>query len=148
MQENLHVTVAAIVEHEQRFLMVRESIQGQAVYNQPAGHLEENETLLEAVIRECLEETAWHIRPLVISGIYQWTQPTNRQTFLRVCFKAENLQHEPNRELDSGIIAAEWLSRDELVQQQDALRSPLVLRCIDDYLAGHQYPLQLISHIT
>ena len=147
MQENLHVTVAAIIEHERRFLMVKETIQGETVYNQPAGHLEDNETLIEAVVRETLEETAWEFRPEFISGIYQWTQRQNRQIFLRVCFSGKAIRQDTQRELDQGIIEATWLSRAELLQRQDRLRSPLVLQCLNDYLAGHRYPLDLLRHI-
>ncbi|MDH5179361.1 MAG: NUDIX hydrolase [Gammaproteobacteria bacterium] len=147
MQDNLHVTVAAIAVNEDRFLMVHESIQGKSVYNQPAGHLEENESLPEAVVRECLEETAWLVKPAYITGIYQWTHPVNQQTFLRVCYFVEQYEKH-DRPLDKEIIAAVWFTRDELVQEQANLRSPLVLRCIDDYLAGRRYPLDLITHLT
>lgn len=147
MQENLHITVAAIIEENKRFLMVEESIQGQAVYNQPAGHLEEDETLLEAVVRETLEETAWHFVPETITGIYQWTQPKSRQTFMRICFAGQHQQHDKGRPLDTGIIQAVWLNRQELEAMSDRLRSPLVLACIDDYLQGQRYPLELIKHV-
>ena len=139
--------MAAVVEHEERFLMVKESIQGEIRYNQPAGHLEENETLVDAVIRETLEETAWQFKPEFISGIYQWTQAQSQQTFLRICFTGQGLSQETERKLDQGIIEAMWLSRDEIRQRQAQLRSPLVLQCIDDYLAGHRYPLTLLSHV-
>lgn len=147
MQENLHLTVAAIIEENKRFLLVEESIQGRLVYNQPAGHLEEDETLLEAAIRETLEETAWHFVPEHITGLYQWTQPASRQTFLRICFSGRHRQHEQERPLDTGIVRTVWLDRDEIVAKQDKLRSPLVLACIDDYLQGRRYPLDLIKHI-
>ena len=147
MQDKLHVTVAAIIEENERFLLVEESIQGQVVYNQPAGHLEENETLLEAVSRETLEETAWHFEPDAISGIYQWTQPTSRQTFIRICFTGRQLQFEAHRPLDTGIIRTVWLDRQEISAKHARLRSPLVLACINDYLDGQRYPLELIKHI-
>lgn len=147
MQENLHVTVAAIIEENKRFLLVEESIQGQVVYNQPAGHLEEDETLVEAVIRETLEETAWHFVPQTITGIYQWTQPESRQTFMRICFAGQHQQHDKGRKLDTGIIQAVWLTLQELEAMTDRLRSPLVLTCIDDYLQGQRYPLELIKYV-
>lgn len=147
MQENLHVTVAAIIEENKRFLLVEESIQGQVVYNQPAGHLEEDETLVEAVIRETLEETAWHFVPESITGLYQWTQPENRQTFMRICFTGQHQQHDQDRPLDTGIIRTVWLDRQEVADMHGQLRSPLVLACIDDYLQGQHYPLELIKHI-
>ncbi len=147
MQENLHVTVAAIIEKNNRFLLVEESIQRQTVYNQPAGHLEEDETLLEAVIRETLEETAWHFTPELITGLYQWVQPESRQTFIRVCFTGQPQKHDQERQLDTGIIRTVWLSRQEIAAKQEQLRSPLVLTCIDDYLQGQRFPLELIKHI-
>lgn len=148
MQENLHVTVAAIIEENRRFLLVEESIRGQVVYNQPAGHLEEHETLPEAVVRETLEETAWHFVPETITGIYQWTQPESRQTFMRICFAGQHQQHEQGRPLDTGIIRTVWFDRQAVAAKQDKLRSPLVLACIDDYLNGQRYPLELIKHLV
>lgn len=148
MQENIHITVAAIIEENERFLLVEESVHGQVVYNQPAGHLEDNETLLDAVSRETLEETAWHFVPQTIIGIYQWTQPESRQAFIRICFTGKHTQHEAERELDTGIIQTVWLDRQEVAAMQDKLRSPLVLACIDDYLKGQRYPLELIKQIT
>lgn len=148
MQENLHITVAAIIEQNERFLLVEESIQGQIVYNQPAGHLEDNETLPEAVVRETLEETAGHFVPEFITGLYQWTQPESRQTFMRISFAGRLTGFEQDRQLDDGILRALWLSRDEILAKQDRLRSPLVIQCIDDYRQGAHYPLELIRHIT
>lgn len=148
MQENLHLTVAAVIEQNDRFLLVEESIQGQTVYNQPAGHLEDHETLYEAVIRETLEETAGHFVPEFITGIYQWTQPVSRQTFMRISFAGELKGFDEDRELDEGIIQAIWLNRDEIITRQKQLRSPLVIQCIDDYLQGQRYPLELIKHIV
>ena len=147
MQENLHVTVAAIIEENERFLLVEESIQGQVVYNQPAGHLEDDETLIEAVVRETLEETAWQFVPQYLTGLYQWTQTESRQTFMRICFAGRHLHHEKDRPLDKEIIRTVWLDRQEVETRQDRLRSPLVLACIDDYLQGQRYPLDLIKHV-
>ena len=146
MQENLHVTVAAVIEQDGRFLLVEESIAGQLVYNQPAGHLEENETLIDAVIRETLEETACYFEPAEIVGLYQWTHPENRQTFMRICFTGLLTGQADDPQLDEGIIRTLWLSQEEIQARQTALRSPLVLQCIDDYLHGHRYPLELIKH--
>ena len=148
MQENLHVTVAAIIEENERFLLVEELIQQQRLYNQPAGHLEEDETLIEAVVRETLEETAWHFEPSYLTGLYQWTQAQSRQTFMRICFTGRHYQHEASRTLDTPIIQAVWMNRDEILAKQDKLRSPLVLSCIDDYLQGKRYPLDLLRHIV
>ncbi len=139
-----HVTVAALVEREGKFLMVEESIDGKTVLNQPAGHLEEGESLIDAVIRETREETAWKFIPEALTGIYRWTHPHNGETFLRHCFTGAVCEHAPGQALDEGIIRSRWLDRDELDQQQN-LRSPLVLQCIDDYLSGRRYPLDLIK---
>ncbi len=142
-----HVTVAAIIERNDRFLMIEESCNGRVVINQPAGHLEEGESLQEAVIRETLEETAWSVRPTAITGIYQWVTPHSQKTYLRVCFIAECLeQHQ--RLLDKDILQVMWLSRDKIAQCSDQLRSPMVMQCIDDYLAGKCYPLTLVNHIS
>ncbi len=140
-----HVTVAAIIERDSRFLMVEEICGGDAVINQPAGHLEDNETLLDAVIRETLEETAWDFTPTNITGIYQWQTPHTHKTYLRVCFSGYCNQHHGNLPLDEGIIRALWLTRTEIERLN--CRSSMVLRCIDDYLSGQQYPLNLIQSI-
>ena len=138
-----HVTVAAVIEQQGRFLMIEEVVDGKTVINQPAGHLEDNEDLITAVIRETLEETAWHFIPRSIIGIFQWTSPRDGDTFLRICFTGHCHQHDPERKLDQGILRALWLSRDELLALP--LRSPLVLSSIDEYLTGKRYPLELLS---
>jgi len=141
-----HVTVAAVVERNSRFLIVEEVSDGQLVYNQPAGHLDEGESLIKAAVRETLEETAWSFTPEALVGIYRWHNPDNNSTYLRVCFTGQCTIHDPNQRLDAGIVRAEWLSRAEL-SASGRLRSPLVLRCIDDYLAGIRYPLNLLSDL-
>jgi len=143
-----HVTVATIIERDNQYLMVEEFSSGQRVINQPAGHLEEGESLAEAAIRETLEETAWHVELEYISGIYRWQNPEKNNTYLRVCFVAHALSHDEQRELDDGILAALWLDRDSLITQADRLRSPMVMLGIDDYLAGHQYPLSLFTDVS
>jgi 8-oxo-dGTP pyrophosphatase MutT (NUDIX family) len=142
-----HVTVAAVVEKDGRFLLVQERIDGQSVLNQPAGHLEDNESLLDAVVRETLEETAWQFAPEYITGIYRWREPVSRSTYLRVCFTGALLGHDPTATLDHGIEQALWLPREALDGPPHPLRSPLVLRCIDDYLAAARYPLHLLGDI-
>jgi 8-oxo-dGTP pyrophosphatase MutT (NUDIX family) len=140
------VTVAAIAEREGRFLLIEEHVGNRLVINQPAGHLEANESLAAAVIRETLEETAWSFVPDAISGIYLWPHPDRNLTFLRVTFCGQVTQHYSDRRLDRGIRRTLWLSRDEITQQNSQLRSPMVLQCVDDYLAGKRYPLALLSH--
>ncbi|MCY1546457.1 Phosphatase NudJ [compost metagenome] len=139
-----HITVATVVEDQGRFLLVEEEAGGRAVYNQPAGHLEADETLLQAALRETLEETGWEVELTAVLGIYLYTAPSNGVTYQRVCFAARPLRHHPERPLDDGIIGPRWLTRDELLVEQDRWRSHLVLRCIDDYLAGERFPLSLI----
>ncbi|MDE3735209.1 MULTISPECIES: NUDIX hydrolase [Pseudomonas] len=139
-----HITVATIIEDQGRFLLVEELAGGHAVLNQPAGHLEADETLLEAAIRETFEETGWEVELTAVTGIYLYTAPSNGVTYQRVCFAAKPLRHHPDHPLDEGIIGPRWLTRDELLTNKDRWRSHLVLRCIDDYLEGERFPLSLI----
>lgn len=139
-----HVTVATVVEDQGRFLLVEEHAEGRVVLNQPAGHLEADETLIQAALRETLEETGWEVELTGVTGIYLYTAPTNGVTYQRVCFAARPLRHRPDLPLDHGIIGPRWLTRDELDECQGQWRSALVARCIDDYLAGGSYPLSLI----
>jgi 8-oxo-dGTP pyrophosphatase MutT (NUDIX family) len=141
------VTVAAIVEHEGRFLLVEERIRGRPVLNQPAGHLEDGESLVEAVIRETLEETAWHFTPRWLVGTYLWRSPRSGESTLRFAFAGEAHGQRIERALDAPIIATHWLPREDIIAQQPRLRSPLVLRCIDDYLAGLRLPLAAVASI-
>jgi len=143
-----HITVAAVIERDNRFLMVEENCEGAIVINQPAGHLEQNENLVQAVIRETLEETAWHINPTNIIGIYQWTNNDDRHTFIRIGFTGDCIGHDPVRKLDHGILRALWLTRDDLEKQAHRLRSPMVMQCVDDYLTGRRYPLKILSDIS
>jgi 8-oxo-dGTP pyrophosphatase MutT (NUDIX family) len=141
-----NVTVAAVIEMDHRFLMIEEESDGLTVINQPAGHLEKDETLINAVKREVLEETAWDFEPEKIVGVYLYPNPHIDVTYLRICFSGSCLHHHAQRKLDEGIIRAFWITKKELETQTPKLRSPLVIRCIDDYLAGSQYPLDLLHH--
>ena len=142
------VTVAAVIEREGRFLMVEERVGQSLVINQPAGHLEPNESLIEATVRETLEETAWRFEPEAVCGVYLWRHPERDVTYLRVAFAGRVTEQLQERSLDQGIQQALWLSRDELAQRATELRSSLVLRCIDDYLSGNRYPLELLTHLV
>lgn len=139
------MVVAAIVEHDGKFLLVEEEADGQVVLNQPAGHLDEGETLIDAVIRETLEETAWHIEPQTLLGVYRWPHPTQPVTYLRFAFIARALGEEKGRVLDHGCLRALWLTPEEIRTQRGRHRSPQVERCLDDYLAGTCYPLDLLK---
>jgi 8-oxo-dGTP pyrophosphatase MutT (NUDIX family) len=142
------VSVAAVVERDGEFLFVEERSGGRIVVNQPAGHLEDGETFIEAVTRETLEETAWSFRPTGIVGVYVWRSEHRTRTFLRVAFAGELLEHFPARPLDRGILRVSWLARADLDSPRVLPRSPLVRQCVDDYLAGTRYPLELISHLV
>ena len=140
-----HVTVAAHCERDGRYLLVRESIDGREVYNQPAGHLDPGESLTEAVIRETREETRYEFAPTALVGVYRYTLPQRRDTtFLRFLFRGE-IWGPLAGELDEGIIAAEWLTHAELVACRPQHRTPMVLRCIEDARAGRAFPLDLFS---
>jgi len=143
-----HATVATIIERDGQFLMVEEIVQGQQVINQPAGHLDPDESLINAVIRETQEETAWRFTPDAITGVYLWKHPDNGETFLRVAFCGSCDNHDPSQTLDTGIQAAVWKTREQLLAQADKLRSPMVINCIDDYLAGKRFPLDLLIDVA
>jgi NADH pyrophosphatase NudC (nudix superfamily) len=140
------VTVAAVIEKDQRFLMIEENADDKIVINQPAGHLEQGESILSAVKREVREETAWQFEPVNIVGLYLYPSTNNNVTYLRICFAGRGVNHDPEQELDQGIISANWMTREELERQSEKLRSPLVMHCIDDYLSGKNYPLELLRH--
>ena len=140
-----HVTVAAICERDNRFLLVRERVHGQEVLNQPAGHLDPGESLEQAVIRETLEETAYDFSPQQLSGVYRYIPEQGvDQTIIRFTF-AGSVGRQHAQPLDDGIVAAEWLTLDQLRQSQHLHRSPLVLQCVLDYLEKPSYPLQVFS---
>ncbi|MBA1195878.1 NUDIX hydrolase [Pseudomonas plecoglossicida] len=139
-----HITVATVVEDQGRFLFVEEFKAGQHVFNQPAGHLEPNETLQQAALRETLEETAWDVELTGVVGIYLYTAPSNGVTYQRICFAARPVRHHPQRALDSDITRALWMTRAELLAEPQRWRSELVPRCIDDYLAGPLHSLALL----
>lgn len=141
------LTVAAIVQRDDRFLIVEERIRSRLVLNQPAGHVEDGESILDAVVRETLEETAWHFQPRHLLGLYVWRSPDTGRSFLRVAIAGEVGTHEPQRALDQPVIAAHWLTREQLLAQPSRLRSPMVLACIDDHLAGRRHDLSALSYL-
>ncbi len=140
------VTVAAIVERDGRFLVVQERAARRIVLNQPAGHLEDGESLLQAVVRETFEETGYPFVPQAVTGLYLW-RGSGERTFLRVAFSGSVGDRVNGAPLDRAIIRTAWISREQLREREAELRSPLVLLCIDDYLRGTRYPLELLNHV-
>jgi 8-oxo-dGTP pyrophosphatase MutT (NUDIX family) len=141
------VTVAALAERQGRFLLVEERIARRLVFNQPAGHVERGETLLQAVVRETREETAWRFTSEAFLGAYLWQHPRTGRSSLRFTFIGSVADHDARQPLDRGILRIHWLTRGELTQRAARLRSPLVLRCIDDYLAGQRRPLTGVADL-
>jgi 8-oxo-dGTP pyrophosphatase MutT (NUDIX family) len=147
MSWDSHITVACVIEREGRFLLVEERAGEGLVLNQPAGHWDEGETLYAAALRETLEESAWEVELTALLGLYAYKPAQLDHGFLRVAFAAKALRHHPQQPLDSGIERALWMSRDELAACTERHRSPMVLRGVDDYLAGKRYPLDLVNHL-
>lgn len=145
------VTVATVVVRDGRLLVVEEQVDGRRVLNQPAGHLEPDESLLDAALRETREETGWDVRLTAFVGAYQWKAPMAGnhpgRHYLRFAFAAEPLSHDPARPLDTGIVQALWMTPGELQAAQARHRSPLVWRVVADHLAGRRYPLSLLQHL-
>jgi len=138
------VTVAAVIERDGRFLFVEERIDGRLALNQPAGHLDPGESLAAACRREVMEETAHRFEPEGLVGVYRWHYAAKDVTFLRFCFTGRILGQE-QRQLDKEIVRLHWLTPDELQRRKAEHRSPLVQKCVDDFLAGRRYPLELFS---
>jgi 8-oxo-dGTP pyrophosphatase MutT (NUDIX family) len=139
------VTVAAVLERGGRFLLVEEVIDGRRVLNQPAGHLDPNESLVQAVKREVLEETCFGFEPTGLVGIYRWFYTPADVTFLRFCFRGQLLDEDRSRERDRQIDAIHWLTPAQLTERRADHRSPLVQRCVEDFLAGRYFPLEVLS---
>lgn len=138
-------TVAAIIHHNGKFLMVEEIDDGKVVYNQPAGHVESNESILDALSREVYEETGLAVQAQSISGIYYHYREDLNLYYLRFCFVVELDQFASTNPQDDDIIQAMWLNYEDIIDKGAQLRSPLVIECLDDYLQGKRYPLELIK---
>lgn len=136
-------TVATVVEQDGRFLFVDEVADGRRVLNQPAGHVDEREPILQAALRETIEETGWEVDITHLIGIYTYTNP-ELITYYRFCYAARPLRQIPDAKLDHDIIGPVWLSVDELNARHAQWRSPLVIKCVEDYLAGRRFPLDLV----
>ncbi len=141
-----HVTVAAIIERDGRYLLVEEETADGLRWNNPAGHLDPGETPEQGCAREALEETAHRFKPTALVGIYlaQGRQEARDVTYLRFAFAGTLGEAEPGRPLDRGIVRTLWLTPEEIEASQDRHRSPVVWRCIQDHLAGQRHPLELI----
>ena len=144
----LDITVAAVIDEAGRYLLVEEHAGGRIVLNQPAGHLEPGETLLEAVVRETLEETGYRFEPCTVLGLYHWYSESDDTTFLRIAFAGTAEPPRGTPELDEVIIATHWLTREQILGREARLRSPMVLRCIDDYRAGVRFPLSCLRELA
>lgn len=141
-----HVTVAAVIERDGRYLLVEEQTEDGLVFNQPAGHLEPGESLAAGAERETLEETAYEFRATHLVGIYSWRHPSRDITYLRFAFAGMLGTHHADRPLDTGIVRAAWLTPGEIHASRDRHRSPLVERCVKDHLNGVRTPLDLLVH--
>ena len=139
-----HVTVASVVARDNRYLMVEEEIGDRLMLNQPAGHLDEDEPLTAAAVRETLEETGWRIALDHLVAVHQWRSVEHGEWVLRFSFAGHLLEHEPERPLDAGIRRALWLERAEIAARAEALRSPMILSSIDAWLAGARLPLDTL----
>ncbi len=142
------VTVATLVARDGRLLCVEERVGGRLVLNQPAGHLEPDESLVDAALRETREETGWHVRITHLVGTYQWKAPETQRHYLRFAFAAEPLEEIPGATLDEGIVQALWLSPQQLQAEAPRHRSPLVWRAVADYLGGSRHPLSLVRQLA
>ena len=140
-----NTTVAGIIFHQDKFLIVEEVDEGNIVYNQPAGHVEAGENLITAFKREVLEETGLDVTPDYISGIYYHYRDDIKLHFLRFCFVAELNGFISTQPQDSDILRAIWLTKEELLAKGEQIRSPLVIECINDYLAGNKYSLSILK---
>lgn len=141
------ITVAAVTETDGRFLLVEERINRRLVFNQPAGHVEHGETLLAAIVREVREETAWGFEPKALIGVYLWVNPASGRSTMRFAFTGSVMDHDAAQPLDRGIVGTHWLSRTDLMKREPRLRSPLVLRCVEDYLGGQRLPLDPVAKL-
>ena len=146
------VTVATVVVRDGRLLLVEEQVNGRLVLNQPAGHLEPDESLVDAALRETREETGWDVRLTAFVGAYQWKAPPSGTNpgrhYLRFAFAAEPVSHDPARPLETGIVKAMWMTPAELDAARERHRSPLVWQAVADHLAGRRHPLSLLQQLA
>jgi ADP-ribose pyrophosphatase len=141
-----HVVVAAIVQRQGKFLLVEEETTDGLRLNQPAGHWERGETLEDAVRRETFEETTYQVEPFALQGCYTTHHARRDITYLRFAYVCKVLGFEADASLDTGIVRAVWMSPEEIESSSIPHRSPLVMRCVRDYLAARRFPLDLVTH--
>ena len=141
-----HLTVAAIIEDDGRYLLVEERDKGQLVYNQPAGHVEDGESFIQATVREVLEETGRQFTAEALIGCYRWRREDNGETFVRIALAGTVSDRDAAVSLDADIVATHWVSYDDIASRL-TLRSPLVLKCLDDYREGHRHPLSILREL-
>jgi 8-oxo-dGTP pyrophosphatase MutT (NUDIX family) len=142
-----HVTVACVVADGDRYLMVEEKVGDRIAYNQPAGHLDDGESLMAAALRETLEETGWTVELQHLIGVHQWRSTEHGDAVIRFSFAARAISHDPERPLDTDIRRALWLTRAEIAALGERLRSPMILQSIDLWLGGQRLPLSVLSHL-
>jgi len=147
-----NVTVATVLERTnnagtKEYLLVHELRDGILKYNQPAGHLDEHEGLIDAAVRETREETGWDVEIVDLISIYRYVAKDGT-TYIRHAFTAKPIKHHAQQALDDGIVAAVWLSYDDIIAKQSECHSPLVKETIDDYRAGKTYPLSILRDFS
>ncbi len=141
------LTVSAVIERDGRFLIVEERSSGIVVMSHPGGHIESGESPEQAVVREALEETGCRITVGEMLGIYLWIHPQTRQQYLRIAYVGNYVSHDENRVLDDGVYAIHWLTPADIRQRMQRLRSPMVMRCVEDYLAGRRQPDSFLASL-
>lgn len=141
-----NVTVAAVLERDGRYLLVEEETDDGVLLNQPAGHLEPDESIIQGAVREAFEESAYRFEPAALVGVYRWSHPKRGVVYLRFAFTGAIVGHEPDHPLDTGILRAVWMTPEQIRASADRHRSPLVVRCMEDHVAGRRYPLELFTH--
>ncbi len=141
------LTVSAVVEKDGKFLIVEERSSGKVVINQPGGHIEAGETPEQATEREALEESGCSIQVSGLLGVYLWIHPQSRQNFLRIAYTAELLKVHPDSKLDDGVCAVHWYSINDIQRRLKDLRTPMVLRSVEDFLAGHRQPETVLANM-
>ena len=146
MPDKIHLTVATVVERDSQFLMVMETKAGQQVINQPAGHVEPGEDILQAARRETMEETGWEVTISGFLGFSTHFAPASGVTYYRMTFVAQPVRFDNQAVIDPDIDLSLWMTLDEIQERRHQLRSPMVLGCIEDYLAERIFPLDIFRN--